>query len=387
MVLHPFSAVPTGFQELVNGESEESVALAADAQVAVGGNAVGPFLPHDVHESPPAPELAGADTFDIQRHLGFVVEAGVPFVAVQRQFILLGDLPDRNGDRASLLRLDREIGAGLAALEQEPVVLQFRGANDPRPRAAPAHLLDIEVAPVGNVVSFHSVILPFRGASPFYHRKPASAGSGASGRRPSSGGSAVAEGCVTGKAAGQDSYWGHHHLTCQNSRNVCVQFCDEINRIFQKTGLLYHLNTDLQVERIVENSPLTPAVESAIAAVSEPGTRELLQEAILLHRSPYPADIRNAVEKLWDAYERLKTYYTTMNKRDSAAKIVSDISGGQADYITLFDTEFQALTKIGNNFRIRHHETDKVEITDVRHYDYFFNRCLSLIALAIQYLQ
>ena len=76
-----------------------------------------------------------------------------------------------------------------------------------------------------------------------------------------------------------------------------------------------------------------------------------------------------------------------MNKRDSAAKIVSYISGGQADYITLFDTEFQALTKIGNNFRIRHHETDKVEITDVRHYDYFFNRCLSLIALAIQYLQ
>ena len=52
-----------------------------------------------------------------------------------------------------------------------------------------------------------------------------------------------------------------------------------------------------------------------------------------------------------------------------------------------FDTEFQALTKIGNNFRIRHHETDKVEITDVRHYDYFFNRFLSLIALALQYLE
>ena len=138
-----------GFQELVNGKPEESVPLSAGAHVAAGGNAVGPLLAHDVHESPPAPELASADAFDIQRHLGFVVEAGVPFVAVQRQFILLGDLPDRNGDRASLLRLDREIGAGLAALEQEPVVLQFRGANDPRPRAAPAHLLDIEVAPVG----------------------------------------------------------------------------------------------------------------------------------------------------------------------------------------------------------------------------------------------
>ena len=183
------------------------------------------------------------------------------------------------------------------------------------------------------------------------------------------------------------SYFGHYHLTCQNSRNVCAQFRDEINGIFQKTGLLYELNTDLQVERIVENSPLTPTVESAIAAVKEAGARELLQEAIMLHRSPYPADIRDAVEKLWDAYERLKTYYTTMNKAKSAEKIVNDMAAGQAPYVTLFDTEFRALTKIGNDFRIRHHETDKVEITDVRYYDYFFNRCLSFIALAIQYLQ
>lgn len=186
---------------------------------------------------------------------------------------------------------------------------------------------------------------------------------------------------------GFHSYWGHHHLTCQDSRNICAQFRDDINGIFQKTGLLYELNADLQVERIVENSPLTPAIESAVSGVKEVGTRELLQEAILLHRSPYPTDIRNATEKLWDAFERLKTYYTTMSKRDSAAKIVFDMSVGGTDYSSLFDTQFRALTTIGNTFRIRHHETDKVEITDIRYYDYFFNRCLSLIALAIQYLQ
>ena len=73
---------------------------------------------------------------------------------------------------------------------------------------------------------------------------------------------------------GFHSYWGHYHLTCQNSRNVCAQFRDEINSIFQKTGLLYELNTDLQVERIIENSPFTPAVESAITAVREDGARE-----------------------------------------------------------------------------------------------------------------
>ena len=51
------------------------------------------------------------------------------------------------------------------------------------------------------------------------------------------------------------------------------------------------------------------------------------------------------------------------------------------------EDEFNTLTKIGNSFRIRHHETDKIEIQDIRYYDYFFNRCLSLIAIAIQYLK
>lgn len=100
-----------------------------------------------------------------------------------------------------------------------------------------------------------------------------------------------------------------------------------------------------------------------------------------------PNAARDAVEKLWDAFERLKTYYTNVNKQDSANKIISDMAAGNEDYINLFTEEFKKLTKVGNDFRIRHHETDKIEIADIRYYDYFFNRCLSLIALAVQYLK
>ena len=57
------------------------------------------------------------------------------------------------------------------------------------------------------------------------------------------------------------------------------------------------------------------------------------------------------------------------------------------DFVELFNTEFKILTDIGNNYRIRHHETNKIDIIDIRYYDYLFNRCLSLIALAIQYLE
>ena len=50
-----------------------------------------------------------------------------------------------------------------------------------------------------------------------------------------------------------------------------------------------------------------------------------------------------------------------------------DMSKCQTDYIKLFDSEFKELTNIGNNFRIRHHETNAIDITDI----FFTNTVLS----------
>lgn len=183
------------------------------------------------------------------------------------------------------------------------------------------------------------------------------------------------------------SYYGHNDITFGNTNITSSDFIEEINSIFTKTGLLYCLTTDFEVERIEEASVLSSEIQSNIAVVKEPGLKELLQTAIQKHKSPYPDDQKDAVEKIWDALERLKTYYTALDKKASATKIVEDMANKDTDYITLFNDEFVALTKIGNNYRIRHHETDKIDIADIRHYDYFFNRCLSLIATAIQYLR
>ena len=150
--------------------------------------------------------------------------------------------------------------------------------------------------------------------------------------------------------------------------------------------MLYRLTDDKIIERVVSNSPLTPEIEASFSQVKEPGVKELLEEAISLYRRPSPKDTRDAVEKLWDAFERLKTYYKELDKAKSASKIVNDMAGGEKELFKLFDEEFNALTDIGNGYRIRHHERNQIDVTDSRHYDYFFNRCLSLIALAIQYL-
>ena len=55
-------------------------------------------------------------------------------------------------------------------------------------------------------------------------------------------------------------------------------------------------------------------------------------------------------------------------------------------YKKLFDEEFAQLTKIGNEFRIRHHETNKTDIIDNNYYSYFYHRCFALLELALKYL-
>lgn len=163
-------------------------------------------------------------------------------------------------------------------------------------------------------------------------------------------------------------------------------FREDINRSFENTGLLYTLTEDGRVERIFDDGILDNTVLDTISIVKEDGLKQLLNDAISKHSSPHPEDIRDSVEKIWDALERLKSYYVSLDKKASVAKIIKDISGEREELSVVFEAEFKALTDIGNNFRIRHHETNRNDITDINHYDYFFNRCMSLILLSIKYL-
>lgn len=125
--------------------------------------------------------------------------------------------------------------------------------------------------------------------------------------------------------------------------------------------------------------------KNSLVSVQEVGLKELLQEASKYYDEN---NLQIAVEKLWDAFERLKTYYcsSTVDKKKSVNKIIMDMGNNQQPFLELFEKEFHELTILGNNFRIRHHETTKTDIQDKRHYEYFYKRCLSLISTAIQYL-
>lgn len=171
------------------------------------------------------------------------------------------------------------------------------------------------------------------------------------------------------------------------SRDEKSPFQTAINASFQKDSVSFQLTDRGLIEPVTNHEVLSTEIISSINSVKESGVRDLLNEAIEKHMQPTLQAHRDAVEKIWDALERLKTYYTSLDKKTSANQLVTDMANGRTEYYTIFDAEFKALTDIGNDFRIRHHETSKIDISDIRHYDYFFNRCLSLIATAIQFLK
>ena len=158
------------------------------------------------------------------------------------------------------------------------------------------------------------------------------------------------------------------------------KFPRQINQVLKLNDILYKLEN----RKIV--STLDVKIENAVVQnIDETGLQELIKEAVQYYNEN---NKQVAVEKLWDAFERLKTYYSPkLNKAESADKLVKAMSDGVSEFYDMYNEEFKVLRNIGNNFRIRHHETTKVDITDDRQYDYFYKRCLALISTAVQYLE
>ena len=162
--------------------------------------------------------------------------------------------------------------------------------------------------------------------------------------------------------------------------NKDTDFAVQMTALLKLNSVAYKLEYG-KIESILDVS----INKKDVSSISEKGLRELLMEAESYYKK---GNKQIAVEKIWDAFERLKTYYSpSLNKAQSATKIIDDMSGSDTDFKSMYETEFKALTTIGNNFRIRHHETTKIDITDNRQYDYFYKRCLALVSVANLYLE
>lgn len=157
------------------------------------------------------------------------------------------------------------------------------------------------------------------------------------------------------------------------------QFRNEINVIFK----LNNINVELRNGEVHSTSNKAIGLDDS-TNINEAGIEELIRIAEDLYDK---GEYSYAVEKIWDAFERIKTYYSNLDKKKSAEKIINDISYGNEHIKKMFDNEFKVLTDTGNSYRIRHHEINKIDIIKELHYKYFYKRCLALISVIVENLQ
>ena len=179
-----------------------------------------------------------------------------------------------------------------------------------------------------------------------------------------------------------------HHIdyiytdTCK----VRDDFIEDINDGFKYAGLLYKINTNGIIERVINNNVVIEDVTKKLINIKKKDLKDLIEKAIQYYRSRNEDDWKTATEKIWDAFENMKTYYSA-DKKESLKIIFDNIAQNEESFRQLINDEFIELTRIGNTYQIRHFETGKIEIKDLKHYDYFFNRCLSIIDLTLPYLK
>ncbi len=178
------------------------------------------------------------------------------------------------------------------------------------------------------------------------------------------------------------SFYNHNHLRSFDRDSGQREYLESVNLLFRRNNLAYELKANRKVERL---GPiiLRDILTSATFRTGDQELNRLLEDARIKIGDPDLNIRRDAVEKLWDAWERLKTLEPGSNKKQQINALLTR-SIPQADLRTTIEEEAQALTNLGNNFRIRHSETNKPIISDAESVDYLFYRLFALIQLLLK---
>ena len=177
-------------------------------------------------------------------------------------------------------------------------------------------------------------------------------------------------------------FMDHWHLVSFSEEEGREEFQEQVNRILARNGVAYELCDDGCVRRLVPDE----FGEAFLNAQFNTGDNELnglLEAARTKYLDPDLAVQREALEKLWDAWERLKTIEPGRDKKASVTALLRRASA-EANFRHALDREARELTDIGNQFRIRHSETSQVPLENGEHVDYLFERMFAMIRLLLR---
>lgn len=176
-------------------------------------------------------------------------------------------------------------------------------------------------------------------------------------------------------------FFNHHHLTFDRVAGQS-EFRERINRLFARTGLAYELGDDGKIVRLAP-VVIRECLQAAVFQTGDGTLDSMLESARIKFLNPDPQIRREALEKLWDAWERLKTIDPGANKQ-AQAKAILDKAASEPGFRDLLEREAKELNIIGNSFQIRHSETTQTPLQSDDHVDYLFHRLFSLIWMLVK---
>ncbi|MER8593485.1 hypothetical protein NKH33_17985 [Mesorhizobium sp. M1182] len=178
------------------------------------------------------------------------------------------------------------------------------------------------------------------------------------------------------------SYFGHYHLSWNRDAGL-ERFVTDINLLFRRNGVAYELTSTGQARRLLPQ-PVANALGWAIFRTGDVETDRLLEAARQRFLSPELEDRQDALEKLWDAFERLKTLEPGGNKRAQADALLDRVAAPSTGFRDALGREAADLTTVGNSFRIRHSETTQEALTSPDQVDYLFTRMFAFLRVILK---
>lgn len=175
-------------------------------------------------------------------------------------------------------------------------------------------------------------------------------------------------------------FFSHFHLSF-NEQEGQDAWREAINRIFARNGIAFELNEEGTIQRLAP-AGIREALTLARFSTGDNDLNLLLETARSKYLDPDLVIRKDSLEKLWDAWERLKTLEHT-DKRTSISLLL-DKSASEPTFRSLLEKEARDLTDTGNTFRIRHSETSKVPIDTTEQVDYLFHRMFAMIRLLLK---
>lgn len=178
-------------------------------------------------------------------------------------------------------------------------------------------------------------------------------------------------------------FFKHSHLKF-NVEAGQEKFCEAVNRIFSRNGIAYTLTDEGRIERLAP-TVLREELASAHFHTGDPELDRMLEKARHKFLNHHREIRREALDTLWDAWERLKTLGEGLGKKAQVSDLLDATAGSlPSKYRDALEREAKELTWIGNNFQIRHSETNQQKIDKSEHIDYLFHRLFSLIQLIVR---